>query len=66
MSNFDFSGDFPRWEDSDERLYEQRWSDHTKPLEGFNAIVDRLVATRGLDRDEAERIATEIVMDDAA
>jgi hypothetical protein len=59
--HFDFTGPFPRWEDSDERVYEARRAEHD-----FNEIVDRLMFMHGLDRDEAEWRALTILEDDAA
>lgn len=60
MTDFDFTGDFPTIPtDDDEPETDYR-------LEGYDSIVDRLMFTRGFSRDEAERIALDIVMDDAA
>lgn len=59
--HFNFAGDYPRWEDADENLYEQS-------LRGpsFDELVDKLMYLGGLDRDEAEQRATRILEDDAA
>jgi hypothetical protein len=61
MSHFDFTGDYPRWEDSNERLYENNRATHD-----YNALVDKFMYVDGLDRDEAEAKAAQIVEDDAA
>lgn len=56
---FDFSGEFPTITDPLEDDTDYR-------LEGYDAKVDYLMNVRGYDRDEAERVALEILMDDAA
>ena len=58
MSAFDFTGDYPA--PADESVIEEQ-----KP-EGYDALVDRLQFLKGLDRDEAEALADQIFMDDAA
>lgn len=60
---FDFTGPFPRWEDADERLYEQARAFHAP---SFGELVDRFMYIEGLDRDEAEAKAAAILEDDAA
>ncbi len=47
----------------DECLVEQQ---HPAGREGFDGIVDRLMFEHGLDRDEAEVRAEQILQDDAA
>lgn len=58
MSSFDFGGDYPVPEPEPEKPLHR--------LEGFDEKVDYLMAVRGYDRDEAERVALEILLDDAA
>lgn len=47
-AHFDFSGPFPRRQDTDEPEPQR---------ESYTSLVDRLMATRGLDLREAERVA---------
>ena len=61
MSAFDWSGNFPKWEDADETRYENRHQP-----EGFDAMVDRFMYCDGLDRQEAEAKAYGILEDDGA
>ena len=58
MSGFDFTGDYPS-------PVEDQIVDEQKP-EGYDALVDRLMFVMGLDRDEAEIRAMQILEDDAA
>lgn len=58
MSDFDFTGEYPTPVD-------HIVVDEQKP-EGFDALVDRLMFVMGLDRDEAENRAVQILEDDAA
>jgi hypothetical protein len=53
----------PRWEDADERLYELARVDYSDrdpgdETEGYDSLVDRLMACDGYDRAEAELVAT--------
>ena len=63
MSRFDFTGPFPRWEDDDEIIYERNL--HAGPP-SYDSLVDRFMFIDGLDRDEAEAKAAQILEDDAA
>jgi hypothetical protein len=56
---FDFTGDYPSPMDDDFEVDAHR-------VEGFDALVDRLMALNGYERDEAEAVAENILMDDAA
>lgn len=58
MSAFDFTGDYPTPIDRD-------WEE-TEIFDGYDEKVDYLMNVKGFDRLEAERVALEILMDDAA